>query len=59
MACHETGKGGELPCVGWLVQQLGVGNNIALRLLVAVGQIDGNVKTIGPQHERLEDTFTP
>ena len=32
MACHETTGGRELPCVGWLVHQLGPGNNIPLRL---------------------------
>lgn len=57
MACHETPKGRELPCVGWLTNQLGAGNNIALRLLVVTGQIDANVETVGPQHERFEDTL--
>lgn len=57
MACHETPPGKELACVGWLVNQLGPGNNIALRLVVMTGQIDGNVKTVGPQHERFEDTL--
>lgn len=28
MACHETPVGAEKPCVGWLVHQLGPGNNI-------------------------------
>lgn len=57
MACHETPAGRELPCVGWLVHQLGPGNNIGLRLAVASGRIDGNVKTVGRQHERFEDTL--
>lgn len=57
MACHETPSGRELPCVGWLVHQLGPGNNIALRLAVSVGRIDANVRTVGPQHERFEDTL--
>jgi len=29
MACHETHK---THCIGWLTNQLGAGNNIALRL---------------------------
>ena len=57
MACHETTAGDELPCVGWLVQQLGDGNNIALRLRVIMGGIDGDVRTVGPQHPTLEATI--
>lgn len=57
MACHETPVGNELPCVGWLVHQLGVGNNIALRLAVMRGGISANVETVGPQHECFEDTL--
>lgn len=57
MACHETAVGAEKPCVGWLVNQLGPGNNIGLRLRVMTGQIDGNVETVGEQHERFEDTL--
>lgn len=59
MACHETKVGKELPCVGWLVHQLGVGNNLALRLAVFQGAVDPNVQTVGPQHERFEDTLPP
>lgn len=54
MACHETHS---LPCVGWLVHQLGDGNNIPLRLAVIHGRVDANVKTIGKQHRRFEDTL--
>jgi Family of unknown function (DUF6283) len=57
MACHETRGGAELPCVGWMAQQLGDGNNIALRLRVITGQVDGNVETVGPQHATLEATL--
>jgi hypothetical protein len=57
MACHETSVGQILPCVGWLVHQMGPGNNFALRLRVVTGQIDANVQTVGPQHERFEDTL--
>ncbi len=34
MACHKTNEGKERPCVGWLYNQLGPGNNIPLRLKV-------------------------
>ena len=57
MACHETTGGRELPCVGWLAHQLGVGNNLGLRLAVMTGRVNANVRTVGPQHERFEDTL--
>ena len=57
MACHETRRGRELPCVGWMYHQLGEGNNIALRTSVMTGRIDGNFRIVGEQHARLEDTF--
>ncbi len=57
MACHEYPPGAEKPCVGWLVHQLGPGNNIGLRLRAMTGAIDVNVETVGEQHERFEDTL--
>ena len=57
MACHESPIGSEIPCVGWLVNQLGPGNNLALRMAVSRGELDGNVETVGEQHERFEDTI--
>ena len=57
MACHEFPVGAEKPCVGWLVNQLGPGNNIALRLRVILKTIDANVQTVGEQHQTLEDSF--
>lgn len=57
MACHETDKGQERPCVGWLVHQLGLGNNLSLRLAVMHGQVNADVETVGKQHERFEDTL--
>ncbi len=56
-ACHESKRGRETPCVGWLVNQLGPGNNIALRLAVMSHRVDANVRTIGPQHDTFEDTL--
>lgn len=49
--CHEKPERAKLPCVGWLVHQLGAGNNLALRLRVIHGCIDGNVRTVGPQRD--------
>lgn len=56
MACHESKPGREIVCVGWLHNQLGVGNNIPLRILA----LDGNLpkyELVGPQHQRFEDTL--
>ncbi len=57
MACHETPKGAEDPCVGWLAHQLGPGNNLALRLRAMAGKLDTDFATVGEQHERFEDTL--
>jgi hypothetical protein len=56
MACHETKPGKELPCVGWLVNQHGVGNNIGLRIAVFQGRSTWTSR-LGPQHKRFEDTL--
>lgn len=57
MACHETPRGNELPCVGWLANQLGPGNNLALRIAVLGGTVSAAIETDGPQHERFEATL--
>lgn len=56
MACHETPPGKELPCVGWLDNQLR-NNNLGLRLAVIRGRIDVDYELVGPQHARFEDTL--
>lgn len=57
MACHEHPPGKEVPCVGWLVNQLGPGNNIALRLQMLNCENARNIELDGPQHQRFEDTL--
>lgn len=57
MACHESMLGREQPCVGWLDNQLGPGNNLALRLALVEGRVSGDFETVGPQHSCLEDTL--
>lgn len=57
MACHESAAGKELPCVGWLKNQLGPGNNILLRLAVIRGHVNAHIETVGEQHEHFEDTL--
>lgn len=54
MACHETH---DSHCVGWLHNQLGNGNNIALRLQMINCENAGAVRLRGPQHACFEDTL--
>ncbi len=54
MACHEEHAS---PCVGWLMNQLGPGNNIRLRMAMGKCTNLGEVKLHGPQHETFEDTI--
>jgi hypothetical protein len=57
MACHEHPEGEEAHCVGWLMHQLGPGNNIALRLLMRDCENAHRIVLDGPQHEQFEDTL--
>lgn len=57
MACHESTNDQPIVCVGWLHHQLGPGNNIALRMRAAFGDLDTNYEIVGEQHERFEDTL--
>ena len=54
MACHETD---DAHCIGWLVNQLGVGNNIGLRLHMMSCSNSEKIRTRGEQHLRFEDTL--
>ena len=57
MACHHS-KGNDMEhCVGWVHNQLGVGNNIALRIRMMSCENIMDLKIIGEQHERFEDTL--
>lgn len=57
MACHESGRGREIPCVGWIANQLGPGNNIALRLAAIAGRVETVFELVGDQHETFEQTL--
>jgi hypothetical protein len=57
MACHEHEPGEEAHCVGWLMNQIGVGNNISLRLKMLSCENGHAITLDGPQHERFEDTL--
>lgn len=57
MACHESPVGAEKHCVGWLANQLGPGNNIALRIRAMTDPALVDFELDGPQHERFQDTL--
>lgn len=54
MACHETQ---DAHCLGWLMHQLGPGNNIGLRIAALSCDNIRAVQLMGPQHQRFEDTL--
>lgn len=54
MACHETD---DAHCVGWLMNQIGPGNNIGLRLSLMNCENIKKVRLVGEQHETFEDTL--
>lgn len=54
MACHEDHSN---HCIGWLANQLGPGNNIGLRMAMRSCENLCDVKLVGEQHERFEDTL--
>lgn len=54
MACHEEH---EAHCIGWLVNQLGPGNNIGLRIRMMSCANANKIRTRGEQHQRFEDTL--
>lgn len=56
MGCHYSKVGEEFVCAGWLHNQLGVGNNIAVRIAVATGRLPVP-EVDGEQHDRFEDTL--
>lgn len=57
MSCHGHTSDEQVFCVGWLVNQLGRGNNIALRLQMFKCENAGDIETIGEQHLHFRDTL--
>lgn len=57
-ACHETPVGREKPCAGWAANQLGPGNNLALRWRARSDPDLQDIRLDGKQHETFEDTLT-
>jgi hypothetical protein len=59
MACHhskDTNENAE-HCVGWLNNQLGIGNNIGLRISMMNCKNIKDLTIIGEQHDRFQDTL--
>src|SRR5580765_1886488 len=54
MACHETD---EAHCVGWLVNQIGHGNNIGLRIRMMSCENAKKIRLRGEQHVTFEETL--
>jgi hypothetical protein len=54
MACHETQ---DAPCIGWLVNQLGPGNNLGMRVQMRNCENADKIRLRGEQHQRFEDTL--
>jgi len=57
MSCHEHAPGDETHCVGWLVHQLGIGNNIGLRMQMLSCENASSIRVHGEQHQTFEDTL--
>jgi hypothetical protein len=57
MACHFSEFGDEQTCVGWMHNQLGEGNNIALRIQALSEDWDHNYELVGDQVNNFDETF--
>ena len=57
MARHEHAPGEEAHCIGWLVNQLGPGNNIPLRIKMMSCDNAKHIQLDGEQHKTFEDTL--
>lgn len=57
MACHHSEPGKEDYCVGYLHNQLGIGNNIGLRIKFLRCENIGDIEIVGRQHQTFEETL--
>lgn len=57
MSCHEHPPGDEAHCIGWLVNQIGPGNNIGMRLAMMDCENRRHIQIDGEQHATFEDTL--
>ena len=58
MACHHSTEGSDLLCVGWAHNQLGVGNNLGLRLRAITDSMFPQLKVMGAQRATFVDTLS-
>jgi len=57
MACHHSTDQKPVHCLGWLMNQLGPGNNLNLRLYARRIENLSEVELLGKQHTQFEDTL--
>jgi hypothetical protein len=57
MACHHSSEDDGMFCIGWLNHQLGIGNNIGLRIRMLKCENLSELKVYGKQHLKFEDTL--
>ncbi len=57
MACHNSSKTELYHCIGWVYNQLGTGNNIALRISFMNCKNSDEIEIDGEQHTCFKDTF--
>jgi Family of unknown function (DUF6283) len=54
MACHELQ---DAHCIGWLMNQIGPGNNLGLRLQMLSCENASAIRLRGEQHETFDETL--
>lgn len=54
MACHELE---DAHCIGWIVNQVGRGNNIGLRIQMMSCENGADIRLRGEQHTCFDDTL--
>lgn len=57
MACHHSTEGNDEYCIGWLVNQLGPGNNIGMRFKMIHCENAADIEVFGQQYQAFEDTL--
>lgn len=57
MACHHSTGDDEMYCIGWLNHQLGIGNNIGLRIKMLSCENRSEIKVYCKQHQTFEATL--
>lgn len=57
MACHHSEVGNEQYCIGWLINQMGPGNNIGLRIKMIQCENFKDVEVYGEQYQTFEQTL--